>query len=230
MSDITPQTATDFESVRQRLLDAETNMSEEVHARQRANYEKWQAQNREMLERERQERLQRSGCGPEVEDIYCWDEGYVPRVASPRPHPHLHDPNYTADLLKYIYATMAKEIAELQYTLAEATGTGRMDPELNHELQRSWCYRNWKFLYGNTIVAACDEHDSDDWVEYTHFYSDGTQAMTRKVDPEALEAERTWPHNEHTFGDGATAEYLRSVSYRINTPPADRKHEREGAQ
>ena len=149
-----------------------------------------------------------------------WCDPFITRRPPPR-RPDL-DVDAVTDLLKYVYATVSRAIAELQYQLAELTGTGRLDPEANEYLQWDWCFRSYEFLCNNTVGAVRNEHTSDDWdwVSLDNTYSTGHQVMSRvQIDPDET-AERFWQYNEYLCGDGPIEEYPRGAIFHIADPPS----------
>ena len=168
-----------------------------------------------LWERERvefQERLR------EQQQKSSWFDPFITRVPPPR-RPDL-DVDDVTDLLKYVYATLSRAIAELQCQLAELTGTGRLHPDANENLQWNWCFPYWEFLYHNTINAVRNEdtHDELDWDTHDNTYSTGRQVMTR-VDIEPGETtESHWAYNKYLCGDGPIQEYPRGAIFHIAEP------------
>ena len=114
----------------------------------------------------------------------------------------------------------------MQYQLAELTGTGRLDPGVNHDLQ-DWCFRNWEFLYAKTTSAVRNcEVDDEYWDTHDNTYSTGLQVMTR-VDVEPHETdEHHWQYNKYLAGDGPIQEYPRGAVFHIAEPPSSDKYRR----
>jgi len=168
---------------------------------------RWEEERVELQERIREHEAEPSWCDP-----------FITRLPPPR-NPKL-DVDDVTDMVKYLFATLSRAIAELQYQLAELTGTGRLDTEANEHLQWNWCFRYWEFLYNNTTAAVRNEETSDDWDWDTHdnTYSTGQQVMSR-VQVEPLETDEDhWQYNEHLCGDGAVQEYPRGAIHHISAP------------
>lgn len=148
-----------------------------------------------------------------------WCDPFITRLPPPR-RPDL-DTDDVTDMVKYLFATLSRAIAELQYQLAELAGTGRLDTEANEHLQWNWCFRYWEFLYNNTTAAVRNEETSDDWDwdTYDNTYSTGQQVMSRvQVEPHETDEDH-WQYNEHLCGDGAVQEYPRGAISHISEPP-----------
>lgn len=167
---------------------------------------RWEQERVEFQERIREDEAEGSWCDP-----------FTYRLPPPR-NPKL-DVDDVTDFIKYVYATQSRAIAEMQYQLAELTGTGRLDPAVNHDLQE-WCLRNWEFLYHNTIAAVRDEDTDDDsgWDADDNTYSTGLPVMTR-IDIEPRETgEDHWQYNKYLAGDGPIQEYPRGAIFHIAEP------------
>jgi hypothetical protein len=168
----------------------------------------WEKERVELQERIREQEAEPSWCDP-----------FIARLPPPR-RPDL-DTDDVTDMVKYLFATLSRAIAELQYQLAELAGTGRLDTEANEHLQWNWCFRYWEFLYNNTTAAVRNEETSDDWNWDTHdnTYSTGQQVMSRvQVEPHETDEDH-WQYNEHLCGDGAVQEYPRGAISHISEPP-----------
>lgn len=167
---------------------------------------------------EQKEFLERLTLHEELEGSWC--APFSRRVPPPRREDL--DVDDVADLVKYVYARMAKAIAELQFQLAELAGTGKLDPQANMDLlQFGWCVRTWEFLYYNTTERVRRGHDTSDWDwdRFDNTYSNGLQVMSRiDVEPYETAVDR-WEFNEHLCGDGPIQEYPRSGVYHISEPP-----------
>lgn len=169
----------------------------------------WERERAEFQERIREQQRESEGS---------WCDPFIARLPPP-PNPKL-DVDDVTDLIKYVYATLSRSIAELQYQLAELTGNGLLDPDVNHDLQR-WCFRNWEFLYANTTAAVrnCDV-DDEDWDTHDNTYSNCVQVMAR-VDVEPREThEDHWQYNKYLAGDGPIQEYPRCGVFYIAEPPS----------
>ena len=147
----------------------------------------------------------------------CYDP-FITRLPPPR---RLDlDVDDVTDLLKYVYATLSRAIAELQYQLAELTGTGLLHPDANENLQWNWCFPYWEFLYRNTINAVRNEdtHDDSDWTIHDNSYSTGIQIMARvNIEPDET-ADKDWEYNKYLCGDGPVQEYPRGAIFHITEP------------
>jgi hypothetical protein len=175
----------------------------------------------ERLARWEQERVEFQERIREHEAEGSWCDPFITRL--PPPHNPKLDVDDVTDLIKYVYATLSMAIAELQYQLAELTGTGRLDPAVNHDLQE-WCFRNWEFLYHNTTRAVRNENTDDDldWDSHDNTYSTGLQVMTRVTIEPHETSEDHWQYNEHLAGDGPIQEYPRNAIHCIAEPPSVR--------
>lgn len=173
----------------------------------------WERERAEFQERIREQEQQSEGS---------WCDPFITRLPPPR-NPKL-DVDDVTDLIKYIYATLSRAIAELQYQLAELTGIGRLGPDVNHDLQ-DWCFRNWEFLYANTTAAVRNRDvDDEDWDTHDNTYSNCVQVMTR-VDIEPHETDEVhWQYNKYLAGDGPIREYPRCGVFHIAEPPASGKY------
>lgn len=166
---------------------------------------RWEQERVEFQERVREQEAKPSWCAP-----------FITRLPPPR-NQNL-DVDDVTDLIKYVYATMSQAIAELQYELAELTGTGRLDPDINQDLQ-DWCFQNWETLYFNTTAAVrnCDV-DDEEWDTHDNTYSNCLQVMTR-VDVEPRETNwNHWQYNKYLAGDGPIQEYPRCGIFHIAAP------------
>jgi hypothetical protein len=117
--------------------------------------------------------------------------------------------NDIADLVKYHYFTINKELAELQCRLAELTGTGRLDPADNDDLQRH-LHNVYEELTGG-LTSAVIKLVGDDRFEDT--FSDDTEVVVKN------QAIRDWPWNEFLWGDGPVVEFPPGCKATINFPP-----------
>lgn len=168
----------------------------------------WAQQDAEVRERlDEPEREAGPWCGP-----------FITRLPPPR-RPDL-DVDDVTDMLKYLYATLSRAIAQLQYQLAELAGTGRLDPDSNTDLQFNWCFTYWEFLYRNTTVAVRYEDLDDDleWDIHDNTYSTGRQVMTRvNIEPQETDEDH-WQYNKYLCGDGPIQEYPRGAISHIAEP------------
>ena len=115
-----------------------------------------------------------------------------------------------ADHAKYVYAIGTRDIAAMQYKLAELAGTGRLDHEVQNGLQWDHCLPMWETLYDGTTCAVRDDRTWDggwDWSNNT--YSDGRQVMAQARVKNWSQLVRNWPYNEFLCGDGPIREYPR---------------------
>jgi hypothetical protein len=120
------------------------------------------------------------------------------------------DVHLIADHAKYVYAVGSRDIAALQYRLAELAGTGRIDLEHHWHLQWGHCLPMWETLYHGTTCAVRDDRIWDstwDWSDNT--YSDGRQVMAQVRVKNWQELARNWPYNEFLCGDGPIQEHRR---------------------
>jgi hypothetical protein len=65
-----------------------------------------------------------------------WCDPFVKRM--PPPHNPDVDVYVATDLLKYVYARLTRELAHLQYDMADYVAAGKLDREANDDLQ-GWC-------------------------------------------------------------------------------------------
>jgi hypothetical protein len=167
-------------------------------------------------EEEQKEFVERLKLHEELEGPWC--APFIQRLPPPRREDL--DVDDVTDLVKYVYANLAKAIAELQYQLAELAGTGKLDPDANHDLQWNWCHSTWEFLYHNTTARIRREHDTCDWDwdRFDNTYANALQVMSR-VDVEPVETDDHWEFNEHLCGDGPIQEYPRNGAYHISELP-----------
>jgi hypothetical protein len=121
-----------------------------------------------------------------------------------------------ADHAKYVYAVGTRDIAALQYRLAELAGTGRLDHAVNKHLQWHHCLPMWETLHYGTTSAVRDERTWDggwDWADNT--YSDGRQVMVQVRVKNWYQLDCTWPYNKDMCGDGAINEHPRGTLCQI---------------
>jgi hypothetical protein len=117
-----------------------------------------------------------------------------------------------ADLVKYHDFTINKEPADLQRRLAELTGTGKLDPRDNDDLQRH-LHNVYEELMGgltSAVIGLGDDGNLED------NYSDGSTVVVKNHD---LEPGSRWPHNEFLWGNGPAAEFLPRCESTVNFPP-----------
>lgn len=127
-----------------------------------------------------------------------------------KPHAPKFDANLIADHAKYVYAVGTRDIAAMQYLLAELAGTGRIDHKEQHELQWGHCLGMWQTLYHGTTCAVRDDRTWDgawEWSDNTH--SDGRQVMAQVRVNNWQELDGNWPYNEFLCGDGPILEHPR---------------------
>ena len=176
-------------------------------------------------EQEQKEFLERVKLHEELEGSWC--DPFIERLPPPRREDL--DVDDVTDLVKYIYAGLSNAIADLQFQLAELAGTGKLNPQANHDLlQFGWCLRTWEFLQDHTTARVRRAHHTCDcdWDRFDNTYSNGLQVMTR-VDIEPHEtADDHWQFNEHLCGDGPIQEYPRVGVYHISEPPFYRERKR----
>jgi hypothetical protein len=128
--------------------------------------------------------------------------GVSPCVTTERVH-------VIADHAKHVFAVGNRDIAALQYRLADFAHTGQLAQAANERLQWDHCLKMWETLYGGTVFVVRDDRTWDggwDWSDNT--YSDGRQIMSqvRVNDWEAIE--RDWTCGE-IAGDGPWLEHPR---------------------
>jgi hypothetical protein len=115
-----------------------------------------------------------------------------------------------ADHAKYVYAVGTRDIASLQFLLAELAHTGRLYFEAHEWLQSEHAYAMWTTLYLGTTSAVRDERTWDGaWDWYDNTYSDGRQVMAQVRLKNWLELDRDFPYNRGICGDGTVLEHPR---------------------
>lgn len=130
---------------------------------------------------------------------------------------HLRVVHRVADYAKYVYAVGTRDIAALQYRLAELGHTGRLKFESHEHLQGKHCLAMWETLYFGTLSALHDQHTWDGaWDWYDNTYSDGRQIMVQARVKNWEELEQTWPYGHVMCGDGAVAEHPRGSLCQIS--------------
>lgn len=101
------------------------------------------------------------------------------------------------DHAKYVYAVGSRDIAKLQYRLAEMAGTSRLDREEHANLQWQHCLPMWETLYHGTISAVRDDRTWDGaWGWYDNTYSDGRQVIIQARVKHWFQLDCNWPCNE----------------------------------
>lgn len=125
--------------------------------------------------------------------------------------------NGVADHAKYVYAVGTRDIAALQYRLAELGHTGKLNFEAHEHLQGTHCLAMWETLYCGTLSALHDQRTWDGaWDWYGNTYSDGRQIMVQTRVKDWEELERTWPYNQGMCGDGPILEHPRGSLSQIS--------------
>jgi hypothetical protein len=120
------------------------------------------------------------------------------------------DVHLIADHAKYVYAVGSRDIAALQYRVAELARTGRLDFEVHKRLQWDHCLPMWETLYFGTLSAVRDERTWDGgWAWSDNTYSDGRQVMAQVRVKNWQELDRNWPYNGEMCGDGPIQEHPR---------------------
>lgn len=171
----------------------------------------------EQIARWDQERAELQKHLREREHEGSWCDPFITRLPPPR-RTDL-DVDDVTDLLKYVYATLSRAIADLQYYLAELAGTGRLDPEANDFLQFQWCAPYWDSLFLDTVCAVRNEDTDHDWDIHDNTYSTGRQVMSR-VTLEPLEiADDQYPYNQYLCADGPIQHYPQGAVAHIAEPP-----------
>lgn len=113
-----------------------------------------------------------------------------------------------ADHAKHVYAIGARDIAALQYRLAELAHTGRVDFAVHKRLQWEHCLPIWQTLYSNTTSAVRDYRVWDGWNDwYDNTYSDGRQVMVQARLKNWEDLERDRPYKAGVCGDGPIQEH-----------------------
>jgi hypothetical protein len=136
------------------------------------------------------------------------------------------DVHLIADHAKYVYAVGSRDIAALQYRLAELAHTGRLDFDVHKRLQWDHCLGIWETLYYGTTSAVRDERTWDggwDWADNT--YSDGRQVMAQVRVKNWYQLTCNWPYNGEMCGDGPIQEHPRGSLCQI-APVIDPEDER----
>ena len=120
------------------------------------------------------------------------------------------DVHLIADHAKYVYADGSRDIAAMQYRLAELAHTGRLDFEVHKRLQWNHCLPMWETLYHGTLSAVHDERTWDGgWAWSDNTYSDGRQVMAQVRVKNWQELDRNWPYDGEMCGDGPIQEHPR---------------------
>lgn len=115
-----------------------------------------------------------------------------------------------ADHAKHVYAVGTRDIAALQYRLAELSDTGRLNFEAHEHFQRAHCWRTWETLYAGTLSPLHDQHTWDGaWDWYDNTYSDGRQVMVQARVTNWMKLNQDWPYNRGICGDGPVLEHPR---------------------
>lgn len=124
--------------------------------------------------------------------------------------------NRFADHAKYVYAVGNRDIAALQYRVAELAHTGRLNFAVHEHLQWDHCTQMWEDLYRGTLSALHDERTWDGaWDWYDNVYSDGRQVMVQARLKNWEDLDRKWPYNEGMSGDGPALEHPRGSMCQI---------------
>lgn len=116
--------------------------------------------------------------------------------------------HHIADHAKYVYVVGSRDIAAMQYWLAELAHTGRLTHCANERLQWGHCCKFWDSLYLGTVCAVRDERTWDggwDWSDNT--FSDGRQIMSQVRVNNWHAVDHEWPHNAYLAGDGPIQEH-----------------------
>lgn len=126
-----------------------------------------------------------------------------------------------ADRAKHSYAVCTRELATVQYRLAELAGTHQLDRDESMTLQRG-LVRVWEALYSGTLYAVRDSATPEDtWDDADITYSDGRRVKVQdRVEPYE-ESDFTWQHNPSLLGEGAVREFpLGTIAYIAPIKPA----------
>lgn len=121
-----------------------------------------------------------------------------------------------ADRVKHGFATIARQLATMQYRLGELAGTGQLDPDESMRLQENR-FHIYEDLYFATLCAVRDP-DSDDSTccEDENTYTDGRKVKIQiRVEPEEF-SDFNWEHNKFTLGDGAINEHPLGTIFHIS--------------
>ena len=130
------------------------------------------------------------------------------------------NPHFIADRVKYCFATLVYQLAQMQYHLAELAGTGRLDRHANHDLQWAWFEPALSTIYHGTVMAVVDLKYWDGmWDWHGGTYEDGRVVIT-KIDLGGPE-DALFPYNELLCGDGPIAEHPLSTVCHIE--PVEQK-------
>jgi hypothetical protein len=127
----------------------------------------------------------------------------------------LHDAtaNAIADLVKYRYFTINKELAGLQLYMAELTAAGRLDPKVNEHLQMYFTAIYDQLLCGLLLKVS---NAVDDGKALEDTYSDGSPVVVKE---QQYAREGDWPNVEFLNVDASIVEFPPGCKSAINLPP-----------
>jgi hypothetical protein len=145
-------------------------------------------------------------CGAEIADANAWARHLAERM-----NPVSPTVDRIVDQAKYAYFKISRELADVQYKLAELTGTGKLDPDDNWNLQAHFVDVHQQ-MTGDVLRLV--DTIGDGKPEDT--FSDGRKViiMIRHDDVDAA-----WPHNEFVMEDGPVAEFPQGVEWSFNPFP-----------
>jgi hypothetical protein len=175
----------------------------------------------ELTERGELERREREGLLGHYRDLHValdaatmaaleWRSGAGHRVTRPGRIDLPAVVHRIADYAKYVYAVGTRDIAGLQFRLAELAHTGRLVFKEHERLQWDHCVPTWEALYIGTLSAVADQSTWDGaWAWYDNTYSDGRQVMVQARMKNWMDLDRDWPYNAGMAGDGPIQEHPR---------------------
>lgn len=113
--------------------------------------------------------------------------------------------------MKHGFFVCSRELAELQYRLAELAGEGELNPNESSAMQAS-LVEVWQAMYSATLGAARDPQSGDHtWDDGDNCYSDGRRICTQiRIEPRE-QSDDNWKHNQFLLGEGAVNEYPRGT-------------------
>jgi|SRR6516162_2246116 hypothetical protein len=127
--------------------------------------------------------------------------------------------DWIADLVKYRYFTINKELAGLQLYMAELTAAGRLDPKVNESLQLFFTDIYDQLLCGLLLKvsnAVPPDKYEDNWYGVEETYSDGSPVAIKE---QQYAHECDWPNYEFLNVDGSIVEFPPGCHAAINLPP-----------
>jgi hypothetical protein len=121
--------------------------------------------------------------------------------------------DWIADLVKYRYFTINKELAGMQCLMAELTAAGRLDPAVNEELQMYFT-EIYNQLLCDLLLKVSNAVDDGKALENT--YSDGSPVVVKQYQ---YAHESDWPNVQFLNVDASIAEFPPGCESAINLPP-----------